>query len=82
VLNSNNHGKDHWANFISCIKTRQRPVSDIEIGHRSTSTALLGNISMRSGLRIDWNGDRETAAQAQVKQYLERKYRKPWELKV
>jgi predicted dehydrogenase len=82
VLSSNNHGKDHWANFISCIKTRQRPVADIEIGHRSTSTALLGNISLRSGLRIDWNGDKETAAQAQVKQYLERKYRKPWELKV
>jgi predicted dehydrogenase len=82
VQNSNNHGKDHWANFISCIKTRQRPVSDIEIGHRSTSTALLGNVSLRSGLRIDWNGDKETAAQPQARQYLERKYRKPWELKV
>jgi predicted dehydrogenase len=82
VQNSNNHGKDHWANFISCIKTRQRPVSDIEVGHRSTSTALLGNVSLRSGLRVDWNGDKETAAQPQVKQYLERKYRKPWELKV
>ena len=82
VANSNNHGKDHWANFISCIKTRQRPVADIEIGHRSTSTALLGNVSLRSGLRVDWNGDKETAAQPQVRQYLERKYRKPWELKV
>jgi predicted dehydrogenase len=80
VQNSNNHGKDHWANFISCIKTRQRPVSDIEIGHRSTSTALLGNVSLRSGLRIDWNGEKETAAQPQVKQYLQRQYRKPWEL--
>jgi predicted dehydrogenase len=82
VQNSNNHGKDHWANFISCIRTRQKPVSDIEIGHRSTSTALLGNVSLRSGLRVDWNGEKETAAEPQVKQYLERKYRKPWELKV
>ncbi len=82
VQSSNNHGRDHWANFISCIRTRQKPVSDIEIGHRSTATALLGNASMRSGLRIDWNGDKETAAQSQVKPYLERKYRKPWELKV
>ncbi len=82
VQSSNNHGKDHWRNFLDCIKSRKKPVSDIEIGHRSTSTALLGNISLRSGLRVDWNGATETAAQPQIKQYLERKYRKPWELKV
>lgn len=82
VASSNNHGRDHWKNFIDCIRTRRRPVSDIEIGHRSTSTALLGNIALRAGLRIDWDGAKETAAQPQAKPYLERKYRKPWELKV
>jgi len=82
VQSSNNHGKDHWRNFLDCIKSRQKPVSDIETGHRSTSTALLGNIALRSGLRIDWNGSNETASQPQAKQFLERKYRKPWELKV
>ncbi|HXJ43559.1 MAG TPA: Gfo/Idh/MocA family oxidoreductase [Bryobacteraceae bacterium] len=82
VQSSNNHGRDHWRNFLDCIKSRKRPNSDIEIGHRSTSTALLGNIALRTGLRIDWNGDKETAAQPQAKPYLERNYRKPWELKV
>ena len=82
VQSSNNHGRDHWRNFLDCIKSRQKPASDIENGHRSTSTALLGNIALRTGLRLDWNAEKETLAQAPARPYLERKYTKPWELKV
>src|SRR5579862_1077880 len=79
---SNNHNMAHWANFMECVKNRWRPVSDIEIGHRSTSTAILGNMSYRSKLRVDWDGQRETTAQAEARQYLKREYRKPWKLEV
>jgi predicted dehydrogenase len=79
---SNNHNMAHWANFMECVKNRWRPVSDIEIGHRSTSTAILGNISYRSKLRVDWDGQKETTAQAEARQYLKREYRKPWKLEV
>ncbi|MEX2263497.1 MAG: Gfo/Idh/MocA family oxidoreductase [Bryobacteraceae bacterium] len=82
VASSNNHSMAHWANFLDCIRTRQRPVSDIEIGHRSTSTALLGNVSLRSRLRVDWDGERETTPQAEARKYLTREYRKPWKLVV
>ena len=80
--NTNNNGQDHWKNFIECIKTRQRPISDIEIAHRSTSTALLGNVALRSKLRIDWDGEKETTSEAAARQYLKREYRKPWKLEV
>lgn len=79
---SNNSSVDHWANFLDCIRTRQKPVADIEIGHRSTSTALLGNVALRSKLRIDWDARTETAAQPEAKKYLHREYRKPWKLEV
>ena len=79
---SNNHNMAHWANFMECVKNRWRPVSDIEIGHRSTSTAILGNVSYRSKLRVDWDGQKETTAQAEARQYLKREYRKPWKLEV
>src|SRR6266852_7204855 len=46
VKSSNNSNMAHWANFLGCVKTRQRPISDIEIGQRSTATALLGNVSL------------------------------------
>ena len=48
VENSSNNHQDHLLDFIECVKTRRSPRSDIEIGHRSTSTALLGNIAFRS----------------------------------
>jgi predicted dehydrogenase len=82
VKSSNNSGRDHWKNFIECVKRRQKPVSDIEIGHRSTATALLGNVALRSRLRIDWDGKTETCRQAEARKFLHREYRKPWKLEV
>jgi predicted dehydrogenase len=82
VKSSNNSSMAHWANFLDCVKTRQKPVSDIEIGHRSTTTALLGNVALRSKLRIDWDAKAETTAQIDARPYLHREYRKPWKLEV
>ncbi|MGH9657627.1 MAG: Gfo/Idh/MocA family protein, partial [Bryobacteraceae bacterium] len=79
---ANNHNQAHWANFLDCIRTRKRPASDIEIGHRSTTTALLGNVALRSKLRIDWDSKTETTAQAAARRYLHREYRRPWKLEV
>ncbi len=79
---SNNTNTAHWANFMDCIKSRQKPICDIEIGHRSTTTALLGNVALRSKLRIDWDSKQETTAQAEARQYLKREYRAPWKLEV
>lgn len=79
--NSNQHHQDHMLDFIECVQSRRTPVSDIEAGHRSTSTALLGNIAYRTGRRIEWDasserivGDRDAA------RYLTRDYRRPWRL--
>ena len=72
----------HWQNFIDCIKTRKRPVSDIEIGHHSTTTAILGNMAYRSKLRLDWDAEHETTIQPEPRHMLKREYRKPWKLEV
>ncbi len=72
----------HWQNFIDCIKTRKRPASDIEIGHHSTTTAILGNMAYRSKLRLDWDAQRETTMQTEARHMLKREYRKPWKLEV
>ena len=72
----------HWRNFLDCIKTRQRPVSDIEIGHHSTTTAILGNMAYRSRLRLDWDAPRETTLQPDARHMLKREYRRPWKLEV
>lgn len=73
---------DHWADFVSAMKTRKPPKSDIEIGHRSTATCLLANVALRSRQRIEWNPDTETTDNKEAQSYLKRAHRAPWELKL
>jgi predicted dehydrogenase len=47
----------HILNFLACIKSRQRPVADIEIGAFSTIPTLMGGVSIRNGGKtVAWNG--------------------------
>jgi len=73
---------NHWANFLECVRTRQKPQSDIEICQRSTTTCLLGNVAYRSRLRLDWDAQKWTTQQAEARKLLTREYRKPWKLVV
>ena len=72
--------KGLWSDLLSCVKSRRRPVSDIEIGHRSTNMSLLGVLSMKAGRSIEWDGEREViVGDAESNKLLRRTYRKPWE---
>jgi predicted dehydrogenase len=75
---------DHVRNFLDCVKSRERPRSDIEIGHRSTSTCLLGNVAYRSQQRIVWDAAQQqlSAGDEKARQLLSRNYRAPWKLAV
>jgi predicted dehydrogenase len=75
---------DHVRNFLDCVKTRKRPISDIEIGHRSTSACLLGNVAYRSKERIVWDvkNQKLVSGGSKAEQYVTRNYRGPWKLVV
>jgi predicted dehydrogenase len=72
----------HWANFLDCVKTRNKPNSDIELCHKSTTTCHLGNIALRSKMRVDFDPAREYISQVEARKYMAREYRKPWKLVV
>ncbi len=68
-----------WTDFLNCIKTRRRPVCDIEIGHRSTNMSLLGMLSLKIGRSIEWDGEKEVIiGDREANRLLRRKYRRPW----
>ncbi len=47
----------HILNFLECIKSRRRPVCDIEIAAVSTIPTLMGGLSIRNGGKtIAWSG--------------------------
>jgi predicted dehydrogenase len=72
----------HWKNWIECIKTRQKPTSEIETCVRSSTVCLLANLSMRFKTRIDWDEKNWTVTQNTVKPHLKARYRSPWKLEV
>ncbi len=72
----------HWQNWAACIKSRQKPMSEIETCVRSSTTCLLGNLSMRFQSRLDWDEQNWTVKQEAVKPHLKANYRKPWKLEV
>ena len=79
--NRNDHGGDHVRDFLDCVTSRSTPVSDIEIGHRSTTTCLLGNIAYRTGRHIKWDATAETIIDdSEAAGWLEHNYRAPWKL--
>lgn len=69
----------HMRNFLDCIKSRNKPICDVEIGHHSTTTAHLGNIAFRSEQRIEWDRKRERAINSEkANQLVKGFHRKPW----
>jgi len=70
----------HWANFLDCVRTRKRPNSDIETCVRSSVTSILGNLSLRARMRLDWDEKRQTVEQEAARPLLQREYRSPWKL--
>jgi hypothetical protein len=72
----------HWKNFIECMRTREKPISDIETCVRSSTPCILANLSMRHQTWLDWDEANWTVKQDRVKPSLKAKYRAPWKLEV
>jgi predicted dehydrogenase len=81
VQGGNDGSKAHARNFLDCLRSRERPIADIEIGHRSTNTCHLGNIAYKLGRRVEWDADTETFKNdSEANALLAREYRKGFEL--
>ena len=79
--NAGNNHAAHMRNFLDCVKSREQPICDIEVGHRSTSAAILGNLAYRTGTRIAWDAQAESARDNPAVNALVRaQYRDPWTL--
>jgi predicted dehydrogenase len=71
----------HVRNFLDCVKSRQMPVENLDVGHHVTAIAHLGNIALRSQSRIEWDGAAERITNNDAADALVRRpYRAPWKL--
>ncbi|MFV1968377.1 MAG: Gfo/Idh/MocA family oxidoreductase [Pirellulaceae bacterium] len=74
---------NHMGNFFDCLRTRKKPISDIESQHRSVSTCHLGNISMHLGRKLTWDPEKERfVGDEEANASLSRPQRSPFEIQV
>ncbi|RPH51596.1 MAG: gfo/Idh/MocA family oxidoreductase, partial [Planctomycetota bacterium] len=48
----------HKRNWLDCIKSRQRPICDVEVGARSVTVCHLGNLAYWSKRKLKWDPEK------------------------
>jgi hypothetical protein len=72
---------EHARNFLDGVKSRARCTCDIEIGHRSTTAALLANVALRTRALLEWDAKAERITNhEEANRLLRPSYRAPYAL--
>ena len=71
---------NHYADFIKAIRSREKPICDVEVGHRSASVCNLGNIAYDLKRPLKWNPTTERfegdeAANAKLSREMKKEFR-------
>ncbi|REJ91315.1 MAG: gfo/Idh/MocA family oxidoreductase [Planctomycetota bacterium] len=70
---------NHVGNFLDCIRSRELPICDVEIGHRSATVCHLGNIVARLGRSIEWDpASEQIVGDSEAQAMTDKEYRRPW----
>jgi predicted dehydrogenase len=73
--------KNHPDNFLECIRTRERPASDAEVGCRSITVCHLGNIAYWLERPLKWDPKKERFLNdPEADRMKNRPMRAPWRL--
>jgi predicted dehydrogenase len=69
----------HMRNFLEAIRTRGRPIADIEEGHISTASCILANLALRLNRTLTWDAQHQrVVGDDEATRLLRRPYRGPW----
>lgn len=70
-----------YGDFLHCVKTRERPFRDVEIGHRAATVCHLGNISYELRRSLKWDPVKEEfPGDEEANRMRSRAQREPWVL--
>ena len=72
---------NHYRNWIDAIRSRKKPICDVEIGHRSATVCELGQIGYDLRRPLDWDPVKERFVNDDdANKLLSRPLRDPWKL--
>lgn len=75
------HSPGHRENFEDCVRTREKPIMDIEAGVKVANLCILGNLSYALGRKLEWDGETQTIRNdEEANRLLRRPGRGEWQL--
>ena len=73
--------RDHYQNFLDCVRSRGETITPAEVAHRSASVGHLAVVAMTVGRKIKWDpANEKIIGDPEAERLLSRAYRKPWVL--
>lgn len=76
----------HWQNFADCVRSRKRPISDVEVCHTTTTVCHMGTCSLVAGAKLHWDAEKEKfyggdkKATKTANEFAYREYENGWKL--
>jgi predicted dehydrogenase len=71
----------HHRNWVDCIRSRQRPVADVEIGARTVTVVHLGNLAYWYRRKLRWDPKKwEFVGDEEANRWRDCERRDPWQL--
>jgi predicted dehydrogenase len=75
------HSTNHYRDFTQAIRSRKRPICDVEIGARSVTVCHLGNLAYWNRRPLKWDpGQERFVGDPEANTWLDREKRAPWQL--
>src|ERR1035441_8031212 len=71
----------HTKDFLDCMRSRKKPICDVEIGCRSVTVCHLGNLAYWHHRHLQWDPVKERfVGDEEANQWLDRPKRAPWQV--
>lgn len=71
----------HQRDWIECVRSRKKPICDVEIGARSVTVCHLGNLAYWNHRKLRWDPKEwKFVNDGEANKWLDRERRDPWQL--
>ena len=71
----------HHRDWLNCVRSRKRPICDVEVGARSVTVCHLGNLVYWNRRKLTWDPQKwEFPGDAEANSWRDRPRRDPWQL--
>jgi predicted dehydrogenase len=75
------YSNNHKGNWLDCIRSRRRPICDVEIGCRSVTVCHIGNLAYWLKRPLKWDPAKEEfPGDEEANRWLDRARRAPWRI--